>query len=75
MLKKYDSKDYPNLEITIHECIDEIVIINQWYQACLENIDWVEGEIKIFGKRCNNFFGKYSKKIDNNVNFRFNCKN
>ena len=50
MLKKYDSKDYPNLEITMHECIDDIVIINQWYQACLENIDWVEGEIKIFGK-------------------------
>ena len=50
MLKKYDSKDYPNLEITIHECIDDIVIINQWYQACLENIDWIEGEIKIFGK-------------------------
>ena len=50
MLKKYEPKDYPNLDITIYENIEHISIINSWHEACLQNINWVEGEIKIFGK-------------------------
>ena len=50
MLKKYEPKDYPNLDVTIYENIEHISIINSWYETCLQNINWVEGEIKIFGK-------------------------
>mgnify|MGYP000247322232 CR=1 FL=1 len=50
MLKKYEPKDYPNLNITIYENIEHISILNSWHETCLQNINWVEGEIKIFGK-------------------------
>ena len=50
MLKKYEPKDYPNLYITIYENIEHISIWNSWHEICLQNINWVEGEIKIFGK-------------------------
>jgi alkylated DNA repair dioxygenase AlkB len=50
MLKRYELKDYPNLDITIYENIEHVSILNNWQEACLQNINWVEGEIKIFGK-------------------------
>ena len=50
MLKKYEPRDYPNLNITIYENIEHISILNSWHETCLQNINWVEGEIKIFGK-------------------------
>lgn len=73
MLKKYHLKDYPNLEITIYENIDDIMIINNWYQACLKNIDWIEGEIKIFGKT-HKIPRLQAWYADSGINYRYSGK-
>jgi len=41
---------YPNLDISLYNSIATKQKIDLWYEACLENLNWETGFIKIFGK-------------------------
>ena len=50
MFEKQSITGYINLDIDIYKSIGEEEKTNSWYQACIENILWEKGYIKIFGK-------------------------
>ena len=48
MFEKQSITGYINLDIDIYKSIGEEEKTDSWYQACIENILWEKGYIKIF---------------------------
>ena len=50
MFKQESIEGHPDLKIHIYEVTEDLSQLNNWFESCMEDIEWTEGTIKIFGK-------------------------
>jgi len=64
---------YPNLDISLYNRIGTKQKIDLWYEACLENLYWETGFIKIFGKN-HQIPRLQAWYADQNIEYRYSGK-
>jgi len=64
---------YPNLDISLYNRIVTKQKIDLWYEACLENLYWETGFIKIFGKN-HQIPRLQAWYADQNIEYRYSGK-
>ena len=72
-MKKEVITGYPNLDISLYNRIGTKQKIDLWYEACLENLYWETGFIKIFGKN-HQIPRLQAWYADQNIEYRYSGK-
>ena len=73
MFEKEVITGYPNLDISLYNSIATKQKIDLWYEACLENLYWETGFIKIFGKN-HQIPRLQAWYADQNIEYRYSGK-
>ena len=73
MFEKEVITGYPNLDISLYNSIGTKQKIDLWYEACLENLYWETGFIKIFGKN-HQIPRLQAWYADQNIEYRYSGK-
>ena len=73
MFEKEVITGYPNLDISLYNRIGTKQKIDLWYEACLENLYWETGFIKIFGKN-HQIPRLQAWYADQNIEYRYSGK-
>ena len=73
MFEKKVITGYPNLDISLYNRIGTKQKIDLWYEACLENLYWETGFIKIFGKN-HQIPRLQAWYADQNIEYRYSGK-
>ena len=73
MFEKEVITGYPNLDISLYNRIATKQKIDLWYEACLENLYWETGFIKIFGKN-HQIPRLQAWYADQNIEYRYSGK-
>ena len=73
MFEKEVITGYPNLDISLYNSIATKQKIDLWYEACLENLYWETGFIKIFGKN-HQIPRLQAWYADQNIEYRYSRK-
>ena len=73
MFKQESIEGYPDLKIHIYEVTEDVSQLNNWFESCMEDIEWVEGTIKIFGKE-HKIPRLQAWYADQNINYSYSGK-
>ena len=73
MFKQESIEGYPDLKIQIYEVTEDVSQLNNWFESCMEDIEWVEGTIKIFGKE-HKIPRLQAWYADQNINYSYSGK-